>query len=82
MIESAGYKLIKEEGYQEGELNASRDNVVDLLIERFELVPESLITLIHQIDNLFMLKMLFKKAVKTPSLEEFTSDVNRFLAQA
>jgi predicted transposase YdaD len=95
MIESAAYDLIKQEGFQlgikegiqqgieqgnkQGQLSASRDALIDLLTERFDIVPQHLVQSIQQIENLFILKMALKQAIKAPSLEEFEQMLNRLV---
>jgi hypothetical protein len=83
MIESAAYDLIKQEGFQQGiqqgiqqgQLTASKDALIDLLMDRFDMVPQHLIQTVNSIDNLHLLKALRKKALKAPTIESFKNDL-------
>lgn len=44
MIESYGYELIKREGYEEGIIENAREMVLDVLSERFNIVPEEVLS--------------------------------------
>jgi hypothetical protein len=83
MIESAGYHLIKQdgilEGIQQGQLASSREALMDMLIERFDIVPGHLFQAIDRVENLFILKALRKNALKTSSIETFEKDMNRMI---
>ncbi len=83
MIESAAYDLIKQEGFQQGkqqgQLTASRDALIDLLAERFEIVPQHILQTIQQIENLFVLKMAIKQTVKASSIENFYQILKRMM---
>ncbi|MFH0730200.1 MAG: hypothetical protein V2B19_28125 [Pseudomonadota bacterium] len=83
MIESAAYELIKQEGFQQGiqqgQLTASKDALMDLLMERFDIVPSHIIQAVNAIDNLHLLKMLRKKALKVPSIESFKKDLDMMI---
>ena len=80
MIESAAYDIIKQEGIKEGIekgiekgiergiekgfLQKAREDVIEILEARFELVPPSIVKTIQKTDDLFVLKMLHKKGVE------------------
>jgi hypothetical protein len=69
MIESAAYDIMKEEGIQRGMLGQSRQDLIDVLGARFQLVHRSITATIHEIDDPAVLKILLKKAVAIDSLE-------------
>jgi hypothetical protein len=75
MIESAAYDLIKregvEEGVQEGMLRKSREDVIEILEARFDLVPRSISGAINAIDDPVSLKAFLRKAVSVESLDRF-----------
>ena len=87
MSESAAYDIIKQDGLQqgirqglqqgiqqgiqEGKLFASKEALLDVLTERFDRIPSSIIQAIDRIDNAFMLKTLLRIALKAPSIEAF-----------
>ncbi len=79
MMESAGYELIKKEGYDEGlrhglrqgMLADAREMVLEALAERFTVVPGELEERIMDIDSRSRLKELLRYALRVRSLEEF-----------
>jgi hypothetical protein len=79
MIESAAYDIIKQDGIrlglQQGKSTALKEALMEVLTERFPVVPSSIIQVIDGIDNLFVLKSLIRIALKTPSLEAFRKDL-------
>ena len=83
MIESAAYDLIKEdgikEGIQQGMLGQSRQDLIDVLEARFELVPRSITATIQEIDDPAVFKILLKKAVTIDSLDSFRELLNKVL---
>ena len=91
MIESAGYALIKQEGIQEGiqqgilqgekkgQITASREALIDLLTERFDIVPQHLLEAVSRLENLLTLKVLRKHVLKVSSIETFETDMNRMI---
>lgn len=99
MIQSAGYELIKQEGYQlgiqqgiqqgvqqgiqegvhQGQLTTSREYLIEILIERFNIVPQHIFDVINKIENLSTLKILRKNALRTSSVEMFESDMKLIL---
>ena len=91
MIESAGYALIKQEGFQEGiqqgilqgekkgQITASREALIDLLTDRFDIVPQHVLETISRLENLFTLKVLRKHVLKASSIETFEADMNRMI---
>ncbi len=91
MIESAGYKLIKQEGIKEGikqgiqrgvrqgTLATIRDNVIEVLVLRFDEVPLSILRRLKETDDPDLLKMLLRKALKAESLDAFKSIMIRLL---
>ena len=62
---------LREQGIQQGAIQSTREAVIDNLAVRFEAVPEPIIEAIHEINELALLKILHRKAIKVKSLEEF-----------
>ncbi len=56
---------------QEGILESSREDVIEVLRVRFELVPNQLVETINQIESVSVLKTLLRQAVSIGSVEEF-----------
>ena len=107
MIESAGYELIKQEGFQQGvqqgiqqgvqqgiqqgvqqgiqqgvqqgQLATSREYLVEILIERFNIVPQHIFDVINRLENLSTLKMLRKSALRASSVEMFENDMRQII---
>ena len=83
MIESVAYEIIKEEGIAEGlergivegmekgALQAFNGMVVDVLEERFNIVPVRLAEKIAGVKNAAVLKGLLRQAIRCESLEMF-----------
>lgn len=69
---------IERLAHQEGMLQSSRENVVEVLQVRFEKIPSELIEAINQIEEVSVLKTLLRQATTISSLEEF----QRLVAQS
>jgi len=88
MIESAAYEIIKKEGFeqgiqqgiQQGLLMEAQENLLEILDERFEIVPKSMVQKIKQIDSREVLKSLLKLAMRVNSLEEFETKLNKAMS--
>jgi hypothetical protein len=66
-----------EKGKTLGEVAATRDILVEMLIERFGLVPSHLSHTLLGLDNLYVLKSLVHQALKCQSLSEFEAMVEQ-----
>jgi flagellar biosynthesis/type III secretory pathway protein FliH len=60
-----------QQGLQQGTAAAAREAVVEALEARFDVIPRSLLERIEQTEDPAVLKMLLKKAVTSPTLEDF-----------
>ena len=67
---------IERLGIQTGRLTSCREDVIDILEIRFEIVPSSLREMINEIDDINQLKILLKQAVTIASLAEFQQLIN------
>ncbi|MDJ0599653.1 MAG: hypothetical protein QNJ37_12525 [Crocosphaera sp.] len=56
---------------QEGILQGSRENVIEVLEVRFEVLPSELIEKINQIEDVELLKILHRQAITISSLDDF-----------
>lgn len=69
------FEIAKEEGIKEGRalerVEATREMVVEALIERFNIVSAQISEQIRELQNLDVLKGLFHQALKCQSLQEF-----------
>ncbi|RJP24140.1 MAG: hypothetical protein C4527_19310 [Candidatus Omnitrophota bacterium] len=52
-------------------IQALHENILDLLKERYILIPDAIEKAVYAIHEVTTLKMLLKKAAMTPSLEKF-----------
>jgi hypothetical protein len=85
MMESAGYELIKKEGFdegiqqgiQQGMMLVAQEMVLELLAERFGMIPSEIEKKVKTIDSREMLKKLHRGALRVESLEEFLEIVKR-----
>jgi len=84
MIESVAYDLIKEEGIREGiekgALETARKMVLEVLEERFDIVPFRLVEKVRVIGSDVVLSGLLRQAVRCGSLEEFESVLERAMS--
>ncbi|MCL1469580.1 hypothetical protein [Argonema antarcticum] len=60
-----------QDGIQQGRLQTSRENVIDVLETRFLTLPDALRNRIFAIEDLAMLKRLLKRAITVTSVQEF-----------
>ena len=66
-----GFKQGIEQGIEQGEIKHAHKSILEILEIRFDFVPESIAKSIQDINNVPVLDLLFKTAVKTSSMEEF-----------
>jgi len=67
-VERIGIK----KGIQQGMLKTAREAVIDILEVRFDVVPQTVIKAIMEIDEPELLKRLHKRAATVTSPEEFS----------
>ena len=79
MIESAAYELIRQEGINEGKIQALRETVIDHLTIRFGIPSRNVIRTIEGIEDLSLLKALKSTAMNAPSLWAFSADMKKML---
>jgi hypothetical protein len=61
----------RKEGIEEGQLQAVRDDVIEILSARFKRIPVGLKRTLKVIDDRRQLKLLLRQAATVPSLKEF-----------
>ena len=79
------FEIAKEEGLKEGLkegktlgiLEATREMVVEVLLDRFKIVSASLSASIRALQNVGVLKGLYRQAVTCQSLQEFEALVQQ-----
>ena len=64
-------ELALKEGLEKGIVQTAREAILDVLDTRFGQVPDSLRERVNAIGSEPTLKNLLRRAVRTPSLEEF-----------
>jgi len=64
-----------EQGLEQGQLQAARDNLVQVLRIRFDFVPEVVVTAVTAINDLATLKQLLKQATVAKTLNAFTLEL-------
>lgn len=67
-----------EEGFQKGQQQALRENIIEVLATRFEVLPIKTLQTIEQIEDLTILKILFKQAVKVDSMAAFGRIIDEY----
>jgi len=83
MIQSVAYEIIKEEGLregikeglQQGLQRGFRDSILQVLEEKFSIVPSRVIRAIGQVEEPEVLKVMLRAALKSSSLEEFEEKI-------
>jgi hypothetical protein len=60
-----------EQGIEQGILQKGREDLLEILIIRFEHLPQPLVDQINNLTDINQLKRLLKQAVLAPSLAEF-----------
>jgi hypothetical protein len=79
MMESAGYEIIKKEGFdegpqqglQQGMIDEAREAVLDVLLKRFGKCPAAVEKAILSMISMVTLKSLRRQAVRVESLDAF-----------
>ncbi|MGI2903324.1 hypothetical protein [Tolypothrix sp. VBCCA 56010] len=74
-------RLAKAEGIEQGILQTSRENLIEVLETRFGLVPSSIVEVVNQIQESAVLKMLLKRAIAIPSVAEFEQLLSSIASQ-
>jgi hypothetical protein len=69
-----------EQGIQRGFMQALRGALIEVLEDRFETVPRTLMKSLGEINDPDVLKSLHKKALRASSSEEFKNAVKAALA--
>jgi hypothetical protein len=67
---------IERLGIQTGRLTSCREDIIDILEIRFDIVPSPLIEMINKIDDINQLKNLHRQAVTIASLGDFQQLIN------
>ena len=71
-VERIGIKKGIQQGIQQGMLKTAREALIDILEVRFDVVPQTVIKAIMEIDEPELLKRLHKRAATVTSPEEFS----------
>ncbi len=58
-------------GHQQGWLEKAREDVIEILYERFEIVPDDLMDEIRAINRRGVLKQLLRQAIRCPDIDSF-----------
>jgi uncharacterized protein YwqG len=68
-----------EKGFQQGILQKSREDVIEILETRFQFVPYNMVQAIQVIENTLSLSRLLREAVLVESLEKFEQQLEKAL---
>ncbi|MEW5802280.1 MAG: hypothetical protein AB1847_09265 [bacterium] len=60
-----------KEGMQQGVRQATQQDILEIIEDRFNLVPDEIVKSVKQIDEVAVLHMVLRKAAKVTSLDEF-----------
>jgi hypothetical protein len=80
-VETAAYQL-RQEGIQIGEARGAKEiqsMIHELLQERFDVIQPVLAEKVKRVESIETLKLLFRQALKTESMQEFNRVVDRIL---
>ncbi|WP_032122653.1 hypothetical protein [Clostridium amazonitimonense] len=66
----AAEKAAKEASLK-AEVETTKKNIIDLLVEKFDFIPKEVRECIERINDILVLNELFKKSVKTITIEDF-----------
>ena len=81
-FEEIAYEKGKKEGWEEGReegiLNKSQSDIIEILDYRFGFVSDEVSKKINDLDDIPILKSLFKVALKVNSIDEFTIELHEF----
>ncbi len=72
-----GKTLGIQEGKTLGTVSATREMLLDLLLEKFGIIPKAIQEEIDSVDSLFSLKSLFKQAFRCADIEAFEGVLRR-----
>lgn len=75
MIQSAAYRIIKEEGLREGMREGIREMVLEALNERFGEIPSDISKTVNLIEDRNILRQLLRFVIRCGSLDEFRDKV-------
>ena len=68
------YKIVQE-GMIRGMIRSKRDDIVTVLMERFEAVPQAVVALLNDLEDTTELSRLLRLAARCASLEEFVEQL-------
>jgi len=67
------------QGLQQGSLEATREHILEALDARFRDVPKDILRSLRKIQDPDALKLVFRKALRADSLDDFSNALSRFL---
>ena len=76
-----GQEIGQEIGQEKGAKETYQQNIIDLLVKRFVILPETLIKTVKQIDDMALLKQLLMATITVNSVEEFEQLIKDSLNQ-
>lgn len=74
-------RLAKEEGVKLGSIETCQDVLIDLLAERFEELPKTMIDAINKINDVPVLKTLIRRVNTIPTLADFQQLLDDILSE-
>ena len=69
-------------GELQGRLESARENVIEVLETRFEVVPQSMVEVINELNDLCVLKSLLRQGITIASLSEFQEFINSIRSES
>ncbi len=71
LMDTVAGRQLYDMGQQKGSINNAQDMLLDALDVRFGLVPHKMVDQIHTINQVDVLKSLFKEAIRCPNIGYF-----------
>ncbi|MCP4348238.1 MAG: hypothetical protein GY795_22345 [Desulfobacterales bacterium] len=80
LMDTVAGQQIYEEGIEKGILKEARDMVIEVLTERFIIVPAEIRKSVYSAEDHDILKALLRYAVRSPDIEDFKKILSKALS--
>jgi len=80
-VERIGIKKGTEQGIQQGILQTAREDILEILDVRFDIVPQTLVERVNRVDDPTILRILLKKAATAVSPEEYAQFMDQIMSE-
>ncbi len=80
LMDTVAGRQIYEEGIKKGILKSARDMVIEVLTERFVVIPDGLRESVYSIGYHKELRELLRYAIRSPQIEDFEKVLSKVLS--